>query len=516
MSVRITFPFEPTPAQYPALTNSAEYKLLGGARGGGKSASIGGILATVASTNPGINYVLMRADLQDLKKSTLLELFKFLPKDRYRYNINGGYVEVQTIVPGYPSTIWLAEGKDPNSIKSSNIGGVFADEADEIPRLTWTNATASVRASYPEELWGKTNPIAGQPFGQFPAYYKVAGSNPAPCWLEDIFPVQDIEQRAYREAFEQDPYFAPFASPYRDYDGKQIDADYLYVPLLAKDNPYNPPGYFEQLIADYGHDPVLLARNVYGRWDVSMEGLVYSLLKEHRWSNDDPDNPTKRLLIPNHPVVLGIDPSNGSGTYACVVLQFVNGRVYQVDEWGQEGGMDEDLADWLHGQPFANQITDAVADHAKPDSVKRLRALGIPARPCRAKEVVSQINSVKALLKVDPGTGKAAYLMDEARCPRTRREFGKRSYRKVTQEDRQDGKRSPEQPVKAWDHFLNALEYVVHDKLPVASKGMGARYRQPERQAGRFRGRPNAATETREGTPYQYSNGYRAPARAGR
>lgn len=483
---KISLPFSATEAQLPAVTSSAERKCLGGARGGGKSASLGGKAATSAVLNPGCEYVMMRADLADFKKSTLIELEKFLPRGQYTHHKTNSVIEVQTIVPGFPSRIWYVEGKDPGSIKSSNLAGVYVDEGEEVPFATWMNATGSIRASYPKEIWGKINPVTGREFGKHPPFEGVVATNPAPCWIADLFPVLDEELGLFRTLEAADPFFDPVRSPSKDYPDKQIDSNFLYVPFLARDNPYNPPGYWEQLIEDYKHDPVLLARNVYGRWDISMQGLVYQLQREHRWYSEVPG---KRLWLPNHPVVVGVDPSNGAGTYAAVILQFVNGRVFQIDEWGgSEGQIDEDFRDWLHAQPYAKDVQDVIVDSAKADTIERLRRLGLPARPCLRKEVTGQINALKAAMFIDPAKGYAPYVMDEARCPKTRDEFAKRVYKKPS--DRNPDLRVSEQPVKAHDHFLNALEYVVFDKMPVAG-ATGGQYRKAVRQVpgGRFQGR---------------------------
>lgn len=522
----ITLPFTATEAQMPAITNSAERKALGGARAGGKSASLGGKASNDAAQSPGLEFVMMRADLADFKKSTLPQLMKFLPKGTYRegevknqfkQHSTDHYIDVDTVVPGYPCRIWYVEGKDPGSLKSSNLARVYVDEGEEVPFATWMNAVGSIRAAYPQELWDKINPITGEEFGQFPAYEACVATNPAPCWIADLFPVMPDEQALWQRLYADDPFFDPVRSPNKDYPDKWLDSNYLYVPFLAKDNPHNPPGYFEQLIEDYKHDPVLLARNVWGRWDIQLTGMVYSLQREHRWYSDELG---KRLWLPNHPVVLGIDPSNGAGTYACVVLQFVGNRVYQIDEWGgeEEQGSDENLIAWLNAQPWRKEIQDVIVDSAKKDTITRLRLNGLPARACLRKEVTAQINAVKAAMFIDPALGYAHYLMDEARCPRTREEFGKRAYQQPS--TRNPDRRVPEQPVKAWDHFLNALEYAILDKMPVAG-ATGGRYRKSVRQVnGRFQGRSRTLDanykyyedlDTIDAA--RYNHGYRPPVR---
>lgn len=479
----ISLPFRATEAQTPGILSSAENALYGGARGGGKSASLAGDAVTYAFSNPGLDIVMMRADLSDFKRTTLLEVRKQLPqRDHFRENLTDSYIKIRSIIPSIESTIWYTEGKDPNSLKSGNIAAIYGDEAEEIPFATATHLAGGLRQAYPREIWDKINPLTGRVFGQFPAYRVRWASNPAPCWLMDVFPVLPGELDLYRAKYAEDKYFDPFPSPYsRSLPPKQIDSDYAFFPFLAKDNPHNPPGYFERLIRMYQHDEVLLGRNVYGRWDASMQGLVYQLRREHRWYTAEVG---KRLYVPGEPVVLGIDPSNGAGFYVCMVLQFVADRVFVVDEWSKEAGTDEELADWLHKQPYANDIVDAVHDSALPVTGLRLRQLGIPARPCLRKDIVGQINAVKAVMQVDESKGYAALLIDEARCPRLLQEFGKRIF---ATSRREDGSATSEIPKRGWDDALKALEYPVMERMPTLMAQN--RYRAPERQKGTFSGR---------------------------
>ena len=508
---RITMPWEPSPPQIPVIVSSAANCLCGGARGGGKTDLLGGLAVEIARNVPDAEVVAMRADLDDFRATTLKAILQYIPPEiLIQHHVTEQYIKIQSVVPGYPSTILYKEGKDPGSLLSANLTALIGDEAFEIPRSTIANISGALRRPIPRPLWDKKMPGTNVEFGRFPAFRVILASNPAPCWLMDEYPVRQAELDRWRRG-----------EWGVTEEGKRIDPDYAYFPFTAKDNPHLPPGYYEKLIRDYEHDPVLLARYVYGVWDATMEGLVYQLEREHRWnSNDLREGKVKRLLIPNHPVVLGIDPSNGAGVYACVMLQFYEGRVYQVDEWGRQGGIDEDLIDYLQSQPYANDITEAICDSAKPDSITRLRHLGLPARGCQRKDVVGQINAVRAAMRVDPATGRAAYLMDEARCPRTREEFGKRAYRRPDQGN--PDRRVAEQPIKAFDHFLNALEYVIVEKLPVAGVHLGLAYRDPVIQTGgKFSGlRPHDAAargldplDRRPSRTPRYAGGYRAPLR---
>lgn len=467
--------WQPQPQQAPVVQSTAENKLVGGMRGGSKTNTIAGTVGNFARNNPGVECVLLREDLEDLKKTTLRELIKVLPNDpdQVKHHQTDKYIDIRSIVPHIWSRVWYVEGKDPESLLSSNISLIAGDEANQIPQATIMHLRGALRQAYPREIWDKKNPLTGRDFGEFPPYHTLLGSNPAPCWLMDEFPVTRREQLAWQRG-EWGP------SP--DDKRKQIDPDTVYFPMSAKENSYNPPGYWERLIATYRHDPILLERYVYGVWEVALQGLVYELRRENRWNGRLPGD---RLYQPGNPVLLGIDPSNGAGTYAVVVCQLHEGQtLLQIDEWAKEGGIDEDAADWLAAQVWADDVQDAVVDSAKPDSITRLKRLGLSARKCRRKEVTAQINAVRAAMRVDPVTKQTRYIMDEARCPRTKEEFGKRAYASPDKIDPQ--RRVSERPVKAYDHCLNGLEYLVVDKFPVA-RGATSTYRNPVvERAGAF------------------------------
>lgn len=481
MPQEFRLPFVPTAEQLPASESTAENKCVGGQRGGGKTAWLGGKIVNSAYANPFCDFVALRADRSDFIKTTLKQIEKFLPgveRTDWVHNKTDSFIKVRSCLRQYWSTIWYVEGKDPNSFKGGNIAGVYGDEADEIPYATIAHLSGSLRQGYPEDIWHRISPITGQPFGQFPPYEVAMATNPSPSWIMDRFPVYPEEHVAYAEAIAADDYFRAFPSPVTD--GKLIDADYAYFPFKAAGNTHNPPGYVERLRRMYAGDPVLLARMVDGLWDATMEGLVYRLTRAHRWYSADP---SARLWQPDVPVVLGIDPSNGAGFYAVMVLQFVGNRVFVVDEWAREAGMDEEFVAWFRLQPYAGDCIDAVVDNALPVTVRRLRELGIPARPCGRKDVIGQINAVRAAMEVDETTGEAGLVIDEARCPRLRDEMSRRIYRKPNIA----GDPVSPQPPRGWDDCCKALEYPIVERMPTRAGGLS--YRKPATQARHFRGR---------------------------
>ena len=125
----------------------------------------------------------------------------------------------------------------------------------------------------------------------------------------DVFPVMEEEQEFYAKMVDQyGDMWMPQPGPLRSqFPEKTISYDFAYFPFLAEDNEFlleKDPGYVRNLINDYKHDPVLLARYVYGRWDVSMAGLIYQLQQAHRWN---PKKPGQRLYMANRGVWEAID-----------------------------------------------------------------------------------------------------------------------------------------------------------------------------------------------------------------
>ena len=208
-----------------------------------------------------------------------------------------------------------------------------------------------------------------------------------------------------------------------------------------------------------------------GQW-VSAEGTVYQLQSAHLGDG---------LYVAGQPVELGIDPNNGAGPYACVVLQPSLTRVCQVDEFYRVGGSDEDLAEWLVSRGYATQtaggvispgaIATVVVDPAKPETADRLRRV-IPGlhirRYERKKDITAQINAVRAMLRVDPATHRSLYVVDRARCPMTVQEFGEYVWRKAPPSSPE--RNIPQEPEDAHNHCMDALAYWTVVRRPVAAE----------------------------------------------
>jgi hypothetical protein len=458
----VTLPFNPTPKQAPFVNSSAMFKLGGGARGGGKSHCLSGIGVLLSFFYPGNTGYVGRANLTDFEKSTLPLILNLIPPELLiTCNQQKHFIDILSCDGKTPSRIWYGEMNDPSSVLSSNLGWFFIDEAYEVPLETFVNLAGCLRGNLPD---GSPRP-----------YYGLLGSNPAPGWLMDTFPVLPEEQAQYEELAAQYPNLDWEPVPSCMNAKKEINGDYAYFHFSAVDNPFNRPGYVRDLVTQYAKlGPEAVSRYVYGVWDATMAGLVYQLEPAHLWNV----NPglggfgTFGLYRPGLPVLLGGDPSNGAGIYAMVACQVYRGQLLVIDEFWQPGGTDEDARDWLQTRPWKQDLEDGIFDPAKPDSIKRLVGWGYPVRGLtKKKNVTDQINSVKSKMAVDIVTNRSELVIDATKCEHLVEEFRKRVYRNPSR--RNPDARIPEQPVKAFDHLLNALEYLVYQLFPFGLTEVG-------------------------------------------
>jgi len=228
-----------------------------------------------------------------------------------------------------------------------------------------------------------------------------------------------------------------------------------FVELSHKDNPTlwdeEAQDWTEQGKASIGDlsslEGIDHQRLYLGLW-VSAEGTVYELTEDHLG---------RELWQKGYPTQLAVDPSNGSGPYAALVVQQFDTRILVIDEFYKVGGTDEDFASWWKSTPYADKLIDAISDPAKPDTIKRLSTL--LKHPVRAKvgkkDITAQINSVKSIMRRDPVTKKATLAIDRDKCPMLQDEFS----RYIHQPQRESGQNNSEHPIDAHNHLLDALAY---------------------------------------------------------
>lgn len=230
-----------------------------------------------------------------------------------------------------------------------------------------------------------------------------------------------------------------------------------HIRTTHTDNPFLTPAYLDGLRRLEG---ALYQRLYLGEW-TDAEGTVYELTDAHL--GDD-------LFQREKPTQLAVDPSNGSGPYAALVIQQVGTRVLVVGEFYRVGGTDEDLRDWLVASDYYQRLTTVVSDPAKPDTIKRLSAMlrvHVQAKEGK-KDIVAQIAAVKSLLAVDPVTKQAALVIDRGACPMLLDEFSQYAWKKPNAAYPE--RNLSDEPEDAHNHCLDALAYWVTTRALVRSR----------------------------------------------
>jgi hypothetical protein len=119
----------------------------------------------------------------------------------------------------------MSEAENVSKLKSMELGWFAIDEASEVPKENFLLFQSRLRKRVND--------------GSFPPFFGLLASNPADCWLKDMFVYND--------------------SP-----------DYKFIPSLPKDNPYLPGDYEARLRESYPEDWVRIFLE--GSWDELSDG----------------------------------------------------------------------------------------------------------------------------------------------------------------------------------------------------------------------------------------------------
>jgi hypothetical protein len=223
----ISSQYNPTITQSRAHKSKARYKLFGGAMGGGKSRWLCEEAKDLSMSYPGNRGIMCRWHLADFKNSTLKTLLEcFPPEIIVSHNLAEHCI---TLINGSEIIyMGMSEQENVSKLKSMEIGWFAIDEASEVPHETFLLFQSRLR----RRLFDNT----------FPPFYGVLASNPADCWLKDIFVL------------------------------KGGGDDYDFFPSLPKDNPYLPSDYEKKLRESYPEDWV--NRFLKGSWDELIGGDI--------------------------------------------------------------------------------------------------------------------------------------------------------------------------------------------------------------------------------------------------
>lgn len=202
--------------------------LYGGAAGGGKSALGCLWLIEQCQTYPGTRWLMGRAKLTSLKKTTLNTFFELTSllgiSDQFKYNAqnhiiywnNGSEILLQDLFL-YPS--------DPNfdSLGSLEITGGFVDECNQVVHKAWQIVLS--RCRYKLNEYNLTPKLLGS-------------CNPAKNWTYKVF--------------------------YKPYREKSLSTNRKFIQALPTDNPHLPKSYLDSLLS---LDKNSKERLYYGNWE---------------------------------------------------------------------------------------------------------------------------------------------------------------------------------------------------------------------------------------------------------
>ena len=223
------------PRQMLAHAAPERYILYGGAWGGGKTAWLVNEAIKRSVKCPGNRGFIGCRDFTDFRDNAMLQLVKYLPKELYLKEKGGVHHQTDHYIRLNNGSVIMygGLGNDIEAVKSiSNmpeLGWFGIDQAEQITENQFLLLCGRLRLNIPGLK-----------------YKGLLTANPEPGWLRDRFIENTID-------------------------------DHIFIPALAKDNPYLPEGYVENLKKQYSNNPDMVKRMLEGDWDVTT-GTNYLLL----------------------------------------------------------------------------------------------------------------------------------------------------------------------------------------------------------------------------------------------
>lgn len=198
--MRVIESADPTPRQLMASLSSARYPLFGGAMGGGKTSWLCNCGVTLSCGIPGNRGYMCRHELHSFKRSTLLELQKWLdPELLAMHNRSEGLMRFKN-----GSEIFYGglgdEEKAIERLKSMELGWFAIDQVEETTEKHFLLLCTRLRLNIPGIV-----------------YKGLCTANPTDNWVKK-----------------------------RWIDPSPSLPDHEFIPAFIKDNPYNPADYEEK------------------------------------------------------------------------------------------------------------------------------------------------------------------------------------------------------------------------------------------------------------------------------
>jgi PBSX family phage terminase large subunit len=392
-------PIEVLPQQMRFLQSEAREVIYSGAFGAGKSRAIC-LKVAIRASIPNSREGLCRKTMVSLKKTTLKTLLE--PDGELAPILPVGTYEykkgdAEINIIG-GGTIILFGLDSPERVASMNLSGCAVDECVELTASDWVMLRGRIRMKLPE--------LKNQLYG---------ACNPSSPqhWLAERFGLADSHICS-----------------------KNCEA----VITKTTDNWYLPPDYVEDLMTLTG---VAKRRFVFGEWAGS-DGLVYDRWQASSFVSSDMPESFDRMIVScdegyNHPSVM-------------LAIGEKDERLFVVNEWYKRGMLEVEMIEaaqnWCKEYPIETFYVD-------PSAAKLIAAMrhdGIDAQPAQ-NAVFAGINAVSSRLSMD-GKGRPRLTVAPI-CNNLIREFGVYEWKSDKEGTLKD------EPVKAYDHALDALRYGI-------------------------------------------------------
>ncbi len=271
--------YKPTPRQSKAHGVTETNVLFGGAIGGGKTIWLVNEAIQLSLDYPGNRGYLCRHELTSLRRSTLLELIRFLPGELVeQHHQTENYFKLKN-----GSLIFYGGlGDDKGGVdrlKSMTLGWFGIDQAEETSESHFNMLSGRLRLVIP---------------GQSMHYKALLTANPAPGWVKNLF----IEQ---------------------------VKEDFVFIPSLPRDNPYLPKDYEAKLRKIYPKE--LIAALLDGDWN-ALEGGNFLF----RYA--DIRRAITAELPEGEPLMMGVDIAR-EGSDESVAVVRAGACVIHLEAWGK-------------------------------------------------------------------------------------------------------------------------------------------------------------------------------------
>ena len=395
--------YNPHPKQLPFHQSDARFRLICTGVGFGKSAAGVNELIKVALQYKSL-YALIAPTIPMLKNSTLREFFKFCPHELI---VNYNRTERKIELLGGSEIVGLSgdNERDIDRLRGMNLGGAYGDEIAICPEYMHDILIARLRdQNGPQKIWYTTTPKGF-------------------TWLHRLFV---LKKNKAGELF-------------------KTPGDYEIFGGTSYDNPFTDVEYKRVMTEAYSGS--FSKQEIYGEF-VGFEGLVYPEFSRnvHITSLAHEQMGVKRFIA-------GVDWGYTNPSVILCIGIDGDGRLTVEEEFYEKRIDHEQLKEQALVLKKKYNIERFYCDPSEPMFIQSFQRAGLNAVEA-VNDVMPGIKNVAQMLQT-AGDGKPRISVNE-RCLNTINEF--QTYRYP---DEKEGKKVDEQPMKVFDHAMDALRYAV-------------------------------------------------------